>query len=1051
VDNRTPTWQRAARAAALGLLLGCLAGVLTALTDYGAHWLWLDRWADRGSLLLRLVGIQAPLGGLLGAVLGLLIGISDAWIERFALPRGVDGPGLHALRALCSTLLMVPALASIGALLFSGGMMSRLPGRHALQPLALMLLCAGAWGGLCLAHRLEAATRSSARARVRLAWTAAAFAFVIAKLNQWVLPKLYDYLHAALAGLAFFSFVAALLLLGSARTCYVNLSRRLWIVALSAGVPLLALWLAWTIGSLDRNQNVRVALLDPNVPHSRAVMQALAPIVIEPAQRRATQQARAKARSVRAERRKAPASAAGPALDDAHILLITVDALRADHLGTYGYPRPTSPNLDRFAQQSVVFERAYAPAPHSSFSLCSMMTSEYLHETLDLGHPAPTQTLASELAAAGYHTAAFYTAGIFHTAAERLQPYERDAFGFALHDPVKYPAAVLTDRVLAEVDRTLARGEPNSLFWVHYFDVHEPYQDTYFGSSDMDRYDSEIRKVDAQIERLVREVRKRLSRDVIVAISADHGEEFYEHGGVYHGSSLYDEQVRIPLIINAPGLPPARIAAPVESIDLAPSLLEWVGLQAPSSMRGHDLRSAAQIQPSSSEPVFSAVIHKKMILRWPHKLIADLRFGLFELYDLEHDPRERQNLADHRPELLADLRSELYDWLDSLALPSAGDRALAALDWGRLGDRRAVEPLAKMLTDTSLPEATRVEAARMLGHLADERAATSLLAAMNQRASPNAAAEAAIALGRMYDDRARASLSQLVSSEDATVRVRAAVSLGRLRDRRAVPALIDALWIAPSDYERQEAVRWLGRLRDPRALEPLIRLLPEVRTRYLVPIALGMIGDERAYDPLVGVLTWDNHADVRDATIQGLGMLGDRRAIPLIVPLVVADPALKFATESLVRLGAIQRGSIGGADAPVGSPSSEFVRCQAGPLIHDWDYLHRTSCQTRRNNVSITLAVPTSVAMASQGVLAALSIKRVDGDSPVPLQVTIGSYVLQPFQVDGSWHEHHFVLPAGFFARGRARAHLSSNQPDARFELDHVLLLPRTNTVLATN
>ena len=100
-------------------------------------------------------------------------------------------------------------------------------------------------------------------------------------------------------------------------------------------------------------------------------------------------------------------------------------------------------------------------------------------------------------------------------------------------------------------------------------------------------------------------------------------------------SSLYDEQVRVPLILVAPQLPAARIAAPVESIDIAPTLLGLLGVNVPASMRGQDLRALALGRDPDRGPVFSAVIHKKMVVRWPWKLIADLRFGLFELYDLD--------------------------------------------------------------------------------------------------------------------------------------------------------------------------------------------------------------------------------------------------------------------------------------------------------------------------------------------------------------------------------------------------------------------------------
>jgi HEAT repeat protein len=681
------------------------------------------------------------------------------------------------------------------------------------------------------------------------------------------------------------------------------------------------------------------------------------------------------------------------------------------------------------------------------------MTSEYLHETLDLGHPAPAETLATTLAAAGYHTAGFYSEGIFHTAADRLERYEHDAFGFALHDQVTYTAEELTDRVLAEVDRTVTRGEPNSFFWVHYFDVHEPYRSTHFGSADMDRYDSEILHVDAQVARLVREVRKRLSRDVIVVLSADHGEEFYDHGGVYHGSTLYEEQVRVPLIVNVAGLPPRRIATPVKTLDIAPTLLALVGLDAPATMRGDDLRPIALGHGDAPSPVYSAVIHKKMVVRWPYKLIADLRFGLFELYDLEHDPRERENLADQKPELLASLRGEVYAWLDSLAPNAASTQAPneVALDWGRLGDRRAVEPLAKLVADGNAAPEQRIEAARILGHLADGRATSRLLIAQEDKQSPRVAAEAAIALGRMFDPRARAALRRLVQSEDADLRVRAAVSLGRLRDAHAVPALIDALWIAQNDYERQEAVRWLGRLRDARAIDPLIRLLPEMRTRYLVPVALGMIGDGRAYAPLAEVLAWDNHANVRDATVQGLGQLGDARAVELIVPLAAVDESLKTATESLVRLGALRSGAIGGTDVAAGDPNArDFSDCYAGPLRHDWDYQHRTYCSMKHDRAALSLAVPRAVADAPYGAVVAIAAKRTDANHSADLVLSVGGHAFDPIKVDGSWDEYRFVLPAGSLHAGHVQAQLRTGDAAARFAIDHVLLLPRTTELLAT-
>jgi arylsulfatase A-like enzyme len=1030
-------------------LLGCVGAALTVASDFGAHWLWLDTWPDRAALLARLVGLEAPLGGAFGALLGATIGLTEGAIERAsATSPDVERAG-DRWRALRLTADGFPGLVWVGVSLFTGGKMSRLPARRALEAGTCVVLVAGALALAYAAHRLHAWSTRESGARRGLLASALLLGFALDKLNQWVLPGLYDYLHAVLASAAFALYASAglLLLLPLLSTR----ARNTLSFAVMPGLLVLGLGLSSTFDKLDDNQNVRVALLNSNVPHARALLQALAPLLIEPVQRREMEQARRRARLARAQHAQQARVAGGPVVDDAHVLLISVDALRPDHLGSYGYARPTSPELDRLAAQSVLFERVYAPAPHSSYSLCSLMTSEYLHETLDLGQTPPVKTLARVFSDAGYHTAAFYSEGIFHTAAERLQCYEREAFGFALHDQVTYTAEQLTDRVLDEVNRTVARGEPNSFFWVHYFDVHEPYRSTHFGSSDLDRYDSEILHVDAEIARLVREVRRRLKREVIVAVTADHGEEFRDHGGVYHGSTLYEEQVRVPLLLNASALPARRVNATVKTLDLAPTLLSLVGLSPPSSMRGDDLRGLALGQSAEPGAAFSAVIHKKMVVRWPYKLIADLRFGAFELYDLEHDPRERDNLADARPELLESLRGEVYAWLDSLA-PAARERDAAArlaLDRGRLGDRRSVEPLCALVADEYAPAEQRGEAARILGRLADERATPHLASALHS-ASPAVRAEAAIALGRMFDPEARNALRRLVFSEDPQLRARAAVSLARLRDPRAVPALIEAMWTGQDDYERQEAVRWLGRLRDPRALDPLIEVLPEMRTRYLAPVALGMIGDDRAYPALLDLLSWDRHSNVRDAAVQGLGLLGDRRAIPLVTRLAAEDDTLKMAAESLVRLGAISAGAIGGTDVTAETTrATDFGDCQVGLLRHDWDYDHRTHCTTRGPAATLDLGVPDAVRSSAGGAIAVFTARRTDASRPEGVVLSLGPTQVGSVSVDGRWSEYRFSVPPGFFTSGRAVARIESADPGARLALDHLLLLPRAPELLA--
>lgn len=1020
-----------------GALAGALAAVWLAFADYGATWLWLPLVRDRAQLIVRLLALLVPVGALLGALLATLFVLAS---RRLA-----EHPRRDWLLPLPFVVLSLAPSWWLAGKLCEGGMMSRLAQRWPLASALTVLLPSALYVALALAH---SATRYALARPTRVLpyavlWLVAAT--LASKANQLILPNLYDYLHGALA---LGAWLAALVGLALALFHVPRFARaksaldRRWVggaLALICGA--VALWNART---LEQNLNVRVAMFDARSPTSRAVLASAEPLLrrFEPARSMEAPQVLVRPRGD---------TSALPSAPGAHVLLVTIDALRADHLGAYGYARPVSPKLDALAANALLFERAYAQAPHSSYSLSSLHTSEYLHETVELGQPLPSATLATTLHGHGYHTAAFFTSGIFHTEGHKLSALRDSAFGFALFDQTDRESEQQTDRVLAEVDRLKQRGEPSTLFWVHYFDVHEPYQETTFGTSEMDRYDSEIAHVDRELDRLITTMRARLTRPLAIVISADHGEEFRDHGGVYHGSTLYDEQVRVPLIVQIPGYAPERIAAPVEVIDIAPTILGAVGAPVPVSMRGRDLRALSrQGGPTPALPVFSAVLTKRMALLWPHKLISDLRFGLFELYDLERDPDERRNLASEQPERLAALRGLIYAWLDSLepelepnASPAAGwQRALAL---GRLGDRRAVEPMAELLLDHSAPDALRKEAGQILAKLADPRSVDALLAGLATEPS-EVAAEAAIALGRMYDERARDALQKLMHAEDPYLRARAAVSLGRLRDRQAVPALIDALWVAPTQYEREEAVRWLGRLRDPSAVEPLLSLLPEFSLRYLIAVALGQIGDARAYDALVDMLTWESRTNIRDEIARGLGLLGDARAIPVLVMLLDREPGLRNTAEALVRLGAHVQGQLGGLDvAPQIKGLTGLGGCVAGPLDHDWDFTQRTHCTTQGRRAQLELPLPSTRThwLAAQLVIRA---RRADAPEPTSCAVSLARSPLGNTRFDGSFREQRWDVAGDQLRAAHASLVLECDDKSARITLDHALIVPRTDS-----
>lgn len=1050
----------------VGLLLGAGAGAVTAAGDFGAEWLWLQLWGDRFGFLLRLLAIQVSLGALLGAVGGTLAALLEQPFSRMAAKSKDPARTLARLRPLSGTVLLAPGAVLVGQLLFTGGKMSMMPYRSVFAALLGVLLVGGVYLALRVMLAIAAAELSPRRRRIAGSG-ALLLSAVLAKLDQTFLPNLYDYLHACLSVAQAASAVLGLWLLRSdIQPPLANIRPPARVGTVLGTLLLAAGALAATLLTLELNQNVRVALVDARSSNSRSIMLALEPLLAG-SRRDASDEAIAVARARRAQRDQAnrprgDQGAPPPMSPEAHVLLVTIDALRADHLGAYGYTArgDISPEIDAFAAESVVFERAYAAAPHSSYSLCSLMTSQHLHQTTRLELPLPEATLASTLGESGYVTTGVYTLGIFHTEGENLRLYEHNSLGFARHEHANLEAELRTDLALAEIDRVVADGEPPSLLWAHYFDVHEPYRDTRYGTGDMDRYDGEIAHVDRAFGRLLREARARLRKPIVVVLTADHGEEFRDHGGVYHGSTLFEEQIRVPLVVHAPGYAPRRIGAPVELVDIAPTILGLIDVLPPTSMQGEDLRPLMRGDVADVGPAFAAVSRSRMVVDWPYKLVADLRFNTYALYNLEADPQERVNLANAEPERIEVMRGEIYAFIDALQQAGATTPLSPheqALAWGRMNDRRAVEPLHELLADLGAPREQRREAAQMLGRLSDDRSKPALFAALTDE-DALVAAEAAISLGRLYDTRARDALRRLVHVEDADLRTRAAVSLARLRDPEAVPGLLDTLRLTTDVYEREESVRWLGRLQNPIALEPLIELLTEFRFRLLSIIALGQLGDLRAYSYMVDILDWETRSNIRDGVARSLGQLEDARALPLLLRLTGQEAELTSAPESLIRLNALRLGLVGGIDLDRASArrNRTLTECQEQPRLRDWDYQARTTCASQANEVTLPLALPASVraldpgaeaaADAPQEVVVILRVRRVGEGAPFPVTLTITPRGAAPLpelsgEVASDWREMRMQVPRSALAGPSASAVIRAPEGQ-RIEVDHLLLVP---------
>ncbi|MCB9594266.1 MAG: sulfatase-like hydrolase/transferase [Sandaracinaceae bacterium] len=932
-----------------------------------------------------------------------------------ALPLAVTGrAGLWLARrarrawvwTLPSVALALPWVIFVSVALFSGGSMRRLPHRG----LGIVLTAAVLTALVDVGCR--AARRYRRRVRPRPAVAAAGLVVALfavlglASLNRAVLPGLYEYLHATLVALAFLvAFVAA-----DARPR----TRRPPLVAVGVLTALAILGAGY---GLSRGRAIRAALGRPEAPAARAMLALVGRVIAPPP-----------APSIEARRPETVRSddPGLPSWPGAHVLLVTVDALRADRLGVYGNRRGLTPAIDALARDGVVFEHASTQAPHSSYSLCSLMASEYLHETVQLRQAPPTATLASALGAAGYRTAALYPDGIFHTHGERLTTYRDARLGFETADPRWVDAERRTDAALALVDAVARDDEPPSLLWVHYFDAHEPYRETSLGTSLIDRYDGEVRNVDRAVDRLVREARRRLARDVVVVLTADHGEELRDHGGLYHGSSLYEEQVHVPLVVNAPGLAARRVRAAVELVDVAPTLLAGVGVSAPASMRGDDLRALMAGEPLPLAPAMSAVGELTSAFDGRWKLIADLHTNVFQLYDLERDPRERQNLVDARPEELARLHGQLRAWLGSLsaAPPTPGAQAL---ELARLGDIGAAPALAAMLVARRGSTTERAEAARELGSLGGPAAPRALLSGLRDEA-PEVAAESAIALGELGDRRARRPLLALL--EDGARRSRAAFALARLGDAAAVPPLVEVLEGSEDRAQREQAAQWLGRLGDPRAYDALVAALDVVRVRRYAAEALGRLGDPRALPRLLAMLDPDMHLSVHVGAMLGLGRLGSPESIEPLARFAVDVPEVLGTTEALVRAGALTEGAVGGVDFAPGLRGARGCRRRRSR----WDepFAGRTTCGLDRPLRARVRPAPES----PEGYVMFVRGRGVGG--PARLSVRLGDGPARSLELGPRWIELRVELDP---SEGGARRALL--EPESALELDHLLIVPR--------
>ena len=403
------------------------------------------------------------------------------------------------------------------------------------------------------------------------------------------------------------------------------------------------------------------------------------------------------------------------------VILVTIDTLRADHVGCYGYSAAQTPTLDRLCREGVRFTNAFTASPITNTSHASIMTGLYpsRHGVADFGVPLANThaTLAEQFQKAGYKTAAFIGAVILDSSA--LAPGLNRGFDHYENFPTKTATKERWGRVERRADVVIEKaiawlnatsGTPRFL-WVHLYDPHDPYEPPEpFKARFAERpYDGEIAYADAALGKLVAmlEQQRRLA-SAVMFIMSDHGEGLGEHGENTHGIFLYDSTLHIPMIARLPGgaRKGSSIDEQVSSVDVMPTLLDLAGLSVPA-VDGSSLKSALQTGAATDHDAFSETDYP---IRFGWAPLRSIRQGGAkyieaprpEYYDLKADPRELTNLYAPWNDGVQALRAVLADFRSKAPQPDT--HATAPVDPNTIEELKALGYLGTNAGATTAPE-----------------------------------------------------------------------------------------------------------------------------------------------------------------------------------------------------------------------------------------------------------------------------------------------------------------------------------------------------------
>ncbi len=372
------------------------------------------------------------------------------------------------------------------------------------------------------------------------------------------------------------------------------------------------------------------------------------------------------------------------------VLVLMLDTLRADHLGTYGYQRDTSPVLDTFAKENVKFSYAVTAAPWTPPSVASMFTGVYpaTHGWMPPNRRDEVKQMAVKLDQNLTTLAETFKANGYSTAAVSPNPWITEEFGYQQgFDTFTFSARAPAEEIVkigtAKIDQLAGEGKPFFVY-LHFLDPHDPYtppgeyKTAFTGEvpgrsyppkelQRMNLYDGEIKYMDNQIGKLFAHLKDEgLYDDLTIIVVADHGEQFMEHGQHGHGHQLFNEEVHVPLLVKSPKIDAGRVIdVTASTVDIFPTALDAAGIASPQGLPGVSLMNDAalearagvftEIEKDFRQKAFTTPDGVKLI-RQTNPNESDVVLGVF---DFRKDPLEKSSIKDQ--EVVATLSNELSE------------------------------------------------------------------------------------------------------------------------------------------------------------------------------------------------------------------------------------------------------------------------------------------------------------------------------------------------------------------------------------------------------